>query len=69
MGGRSPETLPVHGSTEEEISVKFNALGGDVIGLDQCARLRSAIMHMETASSLDELLSLTTARQRVAVHA
>ena len=48
--------------TEEEIAVKFTALGGDVIGKDQCKKLQSFIMSMETAKSLGGLFELTTAR-------
>jgi hypothetical protein len=47
--------------TEDEIAVKFNALGGDVIGKDQCEKLQKFIMSMETADKLDELLELTIA--------
>jgi hypothetical protein len=48
--------------TEEEIAVKFTALGGDVIGEDQCEKLRQCIMNLENAEKLDELLALTIAR-------
>src|SRR5213076_2454026 len=48
--------------TEEEIAVKFNALGGDVIGKDQCRKLQNFIMSVENAENLDELFELTTAR-------
>ena len=48
--------------TEDEIAVKFTALGGDVIGKDQCKKLQSFIMSIETAEKLDELFELTTAR-------
>ena len=48
--------------TEDEIAVKFTALGGDVIGKDQCKKLQKFIMSMETADKLDELFELTTAR-------
>ena len=47
--------------TEDEIAVKFTALGGDVIGKDQCKKLQKFIMSMETADKLDELFELTTA--------
>ena len=36
--------------TEEEIAVKFNALGGDVIG-KQCKKLRQCIMNIEARKS------------------
>jgi hypothetical protein len=48
--------------TEEEIAVKLTALGGDVIGKDQCRKLRSFIMSVETARNLGGLFELTTAR-------
>jgi hypothetical protein len=48
--------------TEDEIAVKFNALGGDVIGVTQCGKLRQCIMNLENAAKLDELLALTVAR-------
>src|SRR5437773_9250354 len=48
--------------TEDEIAVKFTALGGDVIGKNQCKKLQSFIMSMETAKNLDPLFELTTAR-------
>ena len=48
--------------TEEEIAVKFTALGADVIGKEQCEKLRQRIMNMDTAKSVDELLALTIAR-------
>jgi len=49
--------------TEDEIAVKFTALGGDVIGEDQLQRsCRGSIMSIETADKLDGLFELTTAR-------
>jgi hypothetical protein len=48
--------------TEEEIAVKFTALGGDVIGKDQCKKLQKFIMNLDTAEKLDGLFELTTAR-------
>jgi hypothetical protein len=47
--------------TEEEIAVKFTALGGDVIGKDQCEKLRKCIMNLDSAKTVDELLELTIA--------
>jgi len=40
----------------------FTALGGDVIGKDQCEKLQKFIMSIETAKNLGELFELTTAR-------
>jgi 2-methylcitrate dehydratase len=57
-----PKGDPRDPMTEDEIAVKFNALGGDVIGKDQCEKLRQCIMSLETAKTLDELLELTIAR-------
>jgi 2-methylcitrate dehydratase len=62
-----PKGDPRDPMTEEEIAVKFTALGGDVIGKDQCKKLQSFIMSMETAKNLGGLFELTTAR--AAVHA
>jgi len=47
--------------TEDEIAVKFDALGGDVIGKDQCEKLRHCIMNLDDAKKVDELLELTIA--------
>src|SRR6266581_9148195 len=54
-----PKGHPRDPMTEEEIAVKFTALGGDVIGKDQCKKLQSFIMNLEKADKLDELLALT----------
>jgi 2-methylcitrate dehydratase len=56
-----PKGDPRDPMTEEEIAVKFTALGGDVIGKDQCEKLRKAIMNLDSADKLDELLELTIA--------
>jgi len=45
-----------------EIAVKFTPLSGDVIGKDQCKKLQSFIMSIETAKNLSGLFKLTTAR-------
>jgi len=57
-----PKGDPRDPMTEEEIAVKFNALGGDVIGKDQCEKLRHCIMNIDGAKKVDELLELTIAR-------
>src|SRR5881398_2259440 len=57
-----PKGDPRDPMTEEEIAVKFTALGGDGIGKDQCRKLQNFIMSVETAENLDELFELTTAR-------
>jgi hypothetical protein len=46
----------------EEIAFKFTALGGDIVGQEQCQKLQSFIMSMETAKNLGGLFELTTAR-------
>ena len=57
-----PKGDPRDPMTEDEIAVKFRALGGDVIGKDQCKKLQSFIMNLEAAKNLDGLFELTTAR-------
>jgi len=57
-----PKGDPRDPMTEDEIAVKFTALGGDVIGKDQCKKLQRFIMSMETADKLDGLFKLTTTR-------
>jgi 2-methylcitrate dehydratase len=54
-----PKGDPRDPMTEEEIAVKFNALGGDVIGKNQCEKLRRCIMNIDAADTVDELLKLT----------
>jgi hypothetical protein len=48
--------------TEDEIAVKFTALGGDVIGESQCKKLQRFIMSMDQAEKLGELFELARAR-------
>jgi 2-methylcitrate dehydratase len=55
-----PKGDPRDPMTEDEIAVKFTALGGDVIGKDQCKELQKFIMSIETADKLDGLFELTT---------
>src|SRR5438874_6553485 len=57
-----PKGDPRDPMTEDEIAVKFTALGGDVIGKDPCKKLQRFIMSMETADKLDGLFELTTTR-------
>src|SRR2546430_16572759 len=57
-----PKGDPRDPMTEDEIAVKFTALGGDVIGRDQCKKLQKFIMSIETAKDLSGLFELTTAR-------
>jgi 2-methylcitrate dehydratase len=57
-----PKGDPRDPMTEEEIAVKFNALGADVIGDDQRKKLQRCIMNIDSAKNVNELLQLTTAR-------
>jgi hypothetical protein len=57
-----PKDGPRDPNTEDEIAVKFNALGADVTGKEQCGKLRQCIMNLENAGKLDDLLALTVAR-------
>ena len=57
-----PKGDPRDPMTEEEIAVKFNALGRDVVGEDRCKELRKWIMNLDTAGTVDEFLELTIAR-------
>src|SRR5205807_7490399 len=56
-----PKGDPRDPMAEEEIAVKFNALGGNVIGKEQCKELQKFIMSIETADKLGGLFELTTA--------
>ena len=56
-----PKGDPRDPMTEDEIAVKFIALGGDVMGEDQCKQLQSFIMNLESARNLDGLFELTMA--------
>jgi hypothetical protein len=49
--------------TEEEIAVKFTALGSDVVGKKQCEKLRHCIMNIDSAKDVDELLKLTMTKE------
>jgi 2-methylcitrate dehydratase len=57
-----PKGDPRDPMTEDEIAVKFTALGADVIGKDQCRKLQRCIMNIESAKKPAELFELTTAR-------
>ena len=57
-----PKGDPRDPMTEDEIAVKFNALGGDVIGKERCKKLQKFIMSLESVDKLDGLFELTTAR-------
>ncbi|MHC4980256.1 MAG: hypothetical protein ACYTGT_14770, partial [Planctomycetota bacterium] len=53
-----PKGDPRDPMTEDEIAVKFNALGRDVIGPQQCDQLRPLIMALENETRLDRLFEL-----------
>ena len=55
-----PKGDPRDPMTEEEIAVKFNALGKGVVGEEKCIELRSLIMSMENEESLGRLFELMT---------
>ncbi|MCP3902025.1 MAG: MmgE/PrpD family protein [Planctomycetes bacterium] len=55
-----PKGDPRDPMTEEEIAVKFDALGGEVVGADTCGTLRELIMNMEREESLGRLFELMT---------
>src|SRR5215469_9974485 len=57
-----PKGDPRDPMTEEEIAVKFSALGKDVIGDNQRQKLRQCIMKIDSAKKVNELLELTIAR-------
>ena len=67
-GGRSfqqrvdvPKGDPRDPMTEEEIAVKFNALGEEVVGKKACRELHKLIMEIEKKKSLTKLFELMTA--------
>ncbi len=54
-----PKGDPRDPMTEDEISVKFHALGDEVIGRPQCDTLAKAIMGMDGLRDVKELVELT----------
>jgi 2-methylcitrate dehydratase len=54
-----PKGDPRDPMTEQEIGVKFHALGDEVIGRGQADKLAKAIMSMETLKDVKELVALT----------
>ena len=55
-----PKGDPRDPMTEDEIAVKFNALGQDVVGKRKCASLRKMIMSIEKQRKLDKFFELMT---------
>jgi 2-methylcitrate dehydratase len=56
-----PKGDPRDPMTEDEIAVKFNALGTAVVGASVCIELRAMIMHLEDQADLNHLMDLMTA--------
>ena len=56
-----PKGDPRDPMTFEEIGVKFDALGGDVIGLEKCLALRNWLPTLEEKPLVDDLLELARA--------
>ncbi len=56
-----PKGDPRDPMSEEEIGVKFNALGGEVIGLQKGNALAKAILGLENERSMARLMELATA--------
>ncbi len=56
-----PKGDPRDPMTEDEIAVKFDALGEDVVGKKACKALRKCIMGMEGQKRLDKFFELMTA--------
>jgi len=59
-----PKGDPRDPMTEDEIGVKFRALGESVIGADGCDRVRDVVMTLETHDSISPLLDAMTAPSR-----
>jgi len=57
-----PKGDPRDPMTEDEIAVKFNALGRDVVGEDNCNKLRELIMNLNEEHTLDRLFVLMTGK-------
>lgn len=55
-----PKGDPRDPMTEEEIAVKFDALGTEVVGAANCKQLRSLIMNIEREETLGALFELMT---------
>src|SRR5262245_14749828 len=53
-----PKGDPRDPMTEEEIAVKFNALGGPVIGESKCTMLRQTIMGIEFEATMAKMFDL-----------
>ncbi len=55
-----PKGDPRDPMTEDEIAVKFNALGTSVVGEENCNALRDLIMNFENEQTLDRFFGLMT---------
>ena len=52
--------------TRDEIKVKFDALGRDVVGPERCSELGELIMSLDTHDSLQPLMQAMTAQGALA---
>jgi len=55
-----PKGDPRDPMTEEEIGVKFRALGNDVVGEERCLELAKVIMGLEREERMSRLMKLMT---------
>lgn len=55
-----PKGDPRDPMTEDEIAVKFDALGRDVVGPQRCRQIRELVMGLEREPGVDRLLRLMT---------
>src|SRR5262249_27755632 len=54
-----PKGDPRDPMSEEEIAIKFNALGRDIVGEERCKKLREWMMSMEKQSEVASMIELT----------
>ena len=54
-----PKGDPRDPMTQDEIAIKFGALGRDVVGESCCNEIGQTVMHLDELSSVDELMQLT----------
>ena len=56
-----PKGDPRDPMTEAEISVKFDALGTEIVGIEGCGRIRDLVMSLDTAESVKPLMEAMSA--------
>ena len=56
-----PRGDPRDPMTEDEIKVKFHALGGAIVGEERCDELQACIMGLERETGVGRLMGLMTA--------